>query len=117
MPYGGADHRARSFIAVATWHRYAGDQELPPELRLKGLLDRPEERRALRIGLAARLGFELSAAAAGELSQYRLRLTPSKLILEVPKRRSAIANDAVARRMGVLGAAFDRLAEIQVTGS
>jgi exopolyphosphatase/guanosine-5'-triphosphate,3'-diphosphate pyrophosphatase len=117
MPYGGADHRARTFIAVATWHRYAGDQELPPELRLKGLLDRQEERRALRIGLAARLGFELSAAAEGELGQYRLRLTPSKLILDVPKRRSAIANDAVARRMGALGAAFDRLAEIQVTGS
>ena len=114
LPYGGADHRARSFIAVATWHRYAGDQELPADLRLKGLLERGEERRALRIGLAARLAFELSAAAAGELSQYRLRLTPTKLILEVPRRRSAVANDAVARRMGALGAAFDRYAEIQV---
>ncbi len=114
MPYGGADHRARAFIAAATYHRYAGDQDIPPDLRLKGMLDKPEERRALRIGLAARLAFDLSASAAGELSHYRLRLTPSKVILEVPKRRSAIADDAVGKRMGALGAAFDRNAEIQV---
>jgi exopolyphosphatase/guanosine-5'-triphosphate,3'-diphosphate pyrophosphatase len=116
MPYGGADHRARVFIAAATFHRYAGDQDMPPDLRLKGMLDKQEAQRALRIGLAARLAFDLSASAAGELGQYRLRLTPSKLILEVPKRRSAIADDTVGKRMGGLGAAFDRNAEIQVIG-
>jgi exopolyphosphatase/guanosine-5'-triphosphate,3'-diphosphate pyrophosphatase len=116
MPYGGADHRARAFIAAATWHRYAGDEEMPPELKFKGLLDKPEERRALRIGLAARLAFDLSASAAGELGHYRLRLTPSKLILEVHRRRSAVADDAVGRRLWALGAAFDRNAEIQVIG-
>lgn len=116
MPYDGTDHRSRAFIAAAVFHRYAGDQEMPPELQRKGLLDGKEQRRALRIGLAARLAFDLSASAAGELGHYRLRLTPSKVILEVPKRRSAIADDTVGRRMGALGAAFDRNAEIQVIG-
>lgn len=116
MPYGGADHKARAFIAAATYHRYAGVQDIPPDLRLKGMLDKTEERRALRIGLAARLAFDLSASAAGELGQYRLRLTPSKLILEVPKRRGAVADESVAKRVGALGAAFDRNAEIQVIG-
>jgi len=116
MPYGGADHRTRVFIAAATFHRYAGDQDMPPDLRLKGMLDKQDAQRALRIGLAARLAFDLSASAAGELGQYRLRLTPSKVILEVPKRRSAIADDTVSKRMGGLGAAFDRNAEIQVIG-
>jgi exopolyphosphatase/guanosine-5'-triphosphate,3'-diphosphate pyrophosphatase len=116
MPYGGADHRARAFIAAATFHRYAGDQDMPPDLRLKGLLDKQDERRALRIGLTARLAFDLTGSAAGELAHYRLRLTPSKLILEVPRRRSAIADDTVAKRLGALGAAFDRNAEIQVFG-
>ncbi len=46
----------------------------------------------------------------------RLRLTPSKVILEVPKRRSAIADDSVGKRLFVLGEALDRTAEIQVIG-
>jgi exopolyphosphatase / guanosine-5'-triphosphate,3'-diphosphate pyrophosphatase len=116
MPFGGADHRARAFIATAVYHRYAGDQAMPSELRLPGMLEKHEEKRALRIGLSARLAFDLSASAAGELGHYRLRLTPSKVVLEVPKRRSPIADDTVGKRLGALGAALDRNAEIQVIG-
>ena len=116
MPFGGADHRARAFIAAAVYHRYAGDQEMPDDLRLPRILDKQDEKRAMRIGLAARLAFDLSASAAGELAHYRLRLTPTKVLLEVPKRRSAIADDTVAKRMGALGAAMDRNAEILVIG-
>ncbi len=116
MPFGGADHRARVFIATAVYHRYASGQDMPEELRLRGMLDKQEEKRALRIGLAARLAFDLSASAAGELSHYRLRLTPSKLILEVPKRRSPVADEAVGKRMFALGEVMDRNAEIQVIG-
>jgi len=113
MPYGGADHRARAFLAAATWHRYAGG---PAGLRLKGLLDRDEERRALKIGMAERLAFDLSGSAPGELSRTRLRLTAAKVILEVPRRRAAVADDTVARRLGALGEAFDRSAEIRLIG-
>lgn len=116
MPFGGADHRARAFIAAAVYHRYAGAQDKPEDVRLRGLLDKQEEKRALRIGLASRLAFDLSAAAAGELAYYRLRITPSKLFLEVPKRRSPVADDAVGKRMFALGEAMDRYAEIQVIG-
>jgi exopolyphosphatase/guanosine-5'-triphosphate,3'-diphosphate pyrophosphatase len=116
MPFGGADHRARAFIAAAVYHRYAGDQEMPEGLRLPRILDKQDEKWAMRIGLAARLAFDLSASAAGELSHYRLRLTPTKVQLEVPKRRSVIADDTVAKRVGALGAAMDRNAEILVIG-
>ncbi|GAA0542688.1 exopolyphosphatase [Rhizomicrobium palustre] len=114
MPFGGVDHKARCFIAACVYHRYAGDDEMPEDLRLTGMLDKAEEKRVLRIGLAARLAFDLSASSAGELGHYRLRLTPSKVILEIPKRRGAIADDAVGKRLGALGGAFDRNAEIQV---
>ncbi|MDR3528028.1 MAG: Ppx/GppA family phosphatase [Rhizomicrobium sp.] len=117
MPFGGADHKARAFIAACIFHRYAGDDEMPEDLRLTGMLDKQEEKRALKIGLAARLAFDLSASAAGELGHYRLRLTPSKVILEIPQRRGAVADDAVGKRLGALGGAFDRNAEIQVIGS
>jgi exopolyphosphatase/guanosine-5'-triphosphate,3'-diphosphate pyrophosphatase len=116
MPFGGADHRARTFIATAVYHRYAGDQEMADDLRLPGMLDKQDEKRAMRIGLAARLAFDLTASAAGELSYYRLRLTPSKVILEVPKRRSAVADDTISKRMGALGQAMERNAEIQIIG-
>jgi exopolyphosphatase/guanosine-5'-triphosphate,3'-diphosphate pyrophosphatase len=116
MPFGGADHRTRAFIAMAVYHRYAGAQEMPFDLHLPGMLDKQDEKRALRIGLAARLAFDLTGSAAGELATYRLRLTPSKVILEVPKRRSPIADDTVGKRLGALGEVLDRNAEIQILG-
>jgi exopolyphosphatase / guanosine-5'-triphosphate,3'-diphosphate pyrophosphatase len=117
MPFGGIDHRSRAFLAAAVFHRYSGDEEIPRDLRMPGLLDKQGEKRALHIGLAARVAFDLSASAAGELAHYRLRLTPSKVILEVPSRRSAVADETVSKRMGALGEALDRKAEILVLGS
>ena len=114
LPFAGADHRAREFIAAAVYHRYSGDEDMPVDMVTLGLLDKQDERRAFRIGMAARLGFDLSAAAPGELSHYRLRLTPSKVVLEVPKRRGVIADETVKKRVGALASALDRKGEILV---
>ena len=114
MPFFGADHRARTFIAAAIYHRYSGDEHIPDNLHIPGLLDAQEETIARRIGLAARLAFDLSASASGELANYRLRLTPSKVVLEVPKRRSMIADETVRKRLGALASAMDRKGEILV---
>ena len=116
MPFGGAGHQDRAFLATAVYHRYAGDAAVPEDLRIPGLIDKQSEKRALRLGLAARVAFDLSASAAGELAYYRLRLTPSKVALEVPSKRAAIADDTVSKRMGALGAALDRKAEILILG-
>ncbi|MDE2133621.1 MAG: Ppx/GppA family phosphatase [Alphaproteobacteria bacterium] len=112
MPFAGATHRAREFIATVIYHRYTGDEAVPGDV--PRLLNKQESGRALHVGLAARVAFDLSASAAGELPNYRLRLTPSKVILEVPKRRSVIADDTVSRRLASLGSAMDRKAEILV---
>ncbi|MGA7674513.1 MAG: Ppx/GppA family phosphatase [Rhizomicrobium sp.] len=114
MPFAGADHRAREFIATSVYHRYSGDQDIPDDLDVPGLLGKQDGERALRIGLAARVAFDLSASAPGELPNYRLRLTPAKIILEVPKRRSVIADDTVSRRLATLASAMGRKAEILV---
>ena len=114
MPFGGADHRAREFIATSVYHRYSGDADMPDDLDIPGLLNRQDGERARRVGLAARLAFDLSASAPGELQNYRLRLTPSKVILEVPKRRSVIADETVSKRLASLASAIDRKAEILV---
>ena len=83
-PFAGADHRARALIATSIFHRYSGDEDFPRNLILAGLLDKDDERRALRLGLAWRFAFSLSASAVGELAHYRLRVTPAKIVLEVP---------------------------------
>jgi exopolyphosphatase/guanosine-5'-triphosphate,3'-diphosphate pyrophosphatase len=41
-------------------------------------------------------------------------MTPTKVILEVPRRREAIAGEPVQKRLGALAEAFDRNGEIQI---
>jgi exopolyphosphatase/guanosine-5'-triphosphate,3'-diphosphate pyrophosphatase len=113
-PFAGADHRSRALIATAIFHRYSGDEDYPRDVQLGGLLGPDESALAIRIGLAARLAFALSASATGELGYYRLRLTPTRLILEVPKRRAIIAGDPVHKRLAAAAAAFGRKGETVV---
>jgi exopolyphosphatase/guanosine-5'-triphosphate,3'-diphosphate pyrophosphatase len=113
-PFAGASHRARALIAASLFHRYSGDEDFPQALALSGLLDKEDEKRALLLGLAWRFAFSLSASAAGELAQYRLRLTPSKVVLEVPAHREAIAGEPVQKRLGALADALGRKGEILV---
>jgi len=113
-PFAGADHRARALIASSIFHRYSGDEDFPPDMAMSELLDKDDERHALQLGLAWRFAFSLSASAAGELGHYRLRLTPAKIVLEVPLKREAIASEPVQKRLGALAESFDRRGEILV---
>ncbi len=113
-PFAGADHRARALIAASIFHRYSGDEDVPNEIALAGLLDKDDEKRAKVLGLTWRFAFSLSASAAGELSNYRLRVTPAKVLLEVPKKREAIASEPVQKRLGELADAMGRRGEILV---
>lgn len=113
-PFAGASHRARALIAASVFHRYSGDEDFPQSMALAGLLDKDDEKRALVLGLAWRFAFSLSASAAGELAHYRLRMTPSKVILEVPSRREAIAGEPVQKRLGELADVLGRKGEILV---
>jgi exopolyphosphatase/guanosine-5'-triphosphate,3'-diphosphate pyrophosphatase len=113
-PFAGADHRARALIAASVYHRYSGDEDVPGEFALAGLLDKEDEKRAKLLGLTWRFAFSLSASAAGELAHYKLRLTPAKVVLEVPKKREAIASEPVQKRLGELADAMDRRGEILV---
>jgi exopolyphosphatase/guanosine-5'-triphosphate,3'-diphosphate pyrophosphatase len=113
-PFSGVDHRARTSVASAVFHRYSGDEEFPRDQPEASLLKEEDSPLALRIGLAARLGFWLSASSPAELSQYRLRLTPTRVILEVPRRFEVNAGDATLKRVSALAASFERKGEILV---
>lgn len=111
-PFSGADHAIRIQLASAVFHRYSGDEEFPKHEPESSLLRSEDSSLALRIGLTARLGFWLSASAPLALRHYRLRLTPSRIILEVPRRLEANAGDATSKRLGALAASFGRKGEI-----
>ena len=96
------------------FHRYSGDEEVPKSLVIEDLLDKDDEALALRIGLTARLAFAVSASAVGELSQTKLRLTPGKVLMDVPRRREAMAGEPVLKRLGALAAALDRKGELLI---
>jgi exopolyphosphatase/guanosine-5'-triphosphate,3'-diphosphate pyrophosphatase len=113
-PFAGASHRARALIAASVFHRYSGDEDVPNTIAMTALLDKDDEKRALLLGLAWRFAFSLSASAAGELAHYRLRMTPAKVILEVPTRRDSIAGEPVQKRLGALADALGRKGEILV---
>ncbi|MBV8799213.1 MAG: hypothetical protein JOY77_07560 [Alphaproteobacteria bacterium] len=111
-PFVGASHRIRALIATAIFHRYSGDEEYPRAIGIHGLLSAPDHQLALKIGLAARLAFAISASAVGELPHYALRPNDTRLILEVARRREAIAGEPVQKRLAALAQIFGLKAEI-----
>lgn len=113
-PFAGAGHRARAVIAAAVFYRYSGDEDFPRELALGELLNVEDAALSRRIGLAARLAFALSASAVAQLAHYKLRMTPTRVLLEVPRRRASIAGEPVQKRLGDVAAALGRKGEILI---
>jgi exopolyphosphatase / guanosine-5'-triphosphate,3'-diphosphate pyrophosphatase len=113
-PFSGANHRVRAMIATAVFHRHSGDEDFPRAIANADLLDKDDAGQALAMGLACRLAFALTASSTGALAGYRLRLTPAKIVLDIPRRQEAIAGEAVQKRLGALAAALGRKGEILI---
>jgi exopolyphosphatase/guanosine-5'-triphosphate,3'-diphosphate pyrophosphatase len=113
-PFAGASHRERAMIATAIFHRYSGDEDFPAGTAIQELLDADDSRLARRLGLAARLGFAISAAAVGELPHYPLRMAGNRLLLEVSRRRGAIAAEPVQKRLSELAQVLGAKSELVV---
>jgi exopolyphosphatase/guanosine-5'-triphosphate,3'-diphosphate pyrophosphatase len=111
----GVDHHSRAMIALAVFYRYAGDIELPKEQRrFADFIGEDKTERALRIGLGARLAYNLVGPATGLLAEFGLKLSSKDLVLIVPKRRQDLLGETVEKRLGELAKAFDRSARIDV---
>src|SRR5262249_17435453 len=113
-PFAGADHPARALIATPVHHRYTGDEDFPPDIANAALLTNVEDARARRMALACRFAFAIAAPAAGTLPLYPLRVTPAKIVLDVPRRHEAIAGEPVQKRLGALASVFNRKGEILI---
>ncbi|HWA30781.1 MAG TPA: Ppx/GppA family phosphatase [Rhizomicrobium sp.] len=113
-PFAGATHRERALIATAIFHRYSGDEDFPRDIHAHDLLNEDDDRLARRIGLAARLAFAITASAERELPHYPLRFTPTRILLDVSRRRERIAGEPVQKRLGALAALLERKGEILI---
>ena len=106
--YGGADHHERALMASAIYHRYVGDEDFPKETGIAGLLGAEGAVTAQQIGLAARLGFGISGALEGELSQTSLQMSRETIVLKIPDSKKALLGETVQKRLDELAEGFGR---------
>lgn len=104
----GIDAAGRALIAQALSTALDGAAISPdplPRLASSAALDK-----AIRWGLAMRLGQRLSGGVAAPLERTRLALTKTGLHLVIADRDRALYGDAVERRHKALATALDRIA-------
>ena len=86
-PFIGVDHNGRALLALASYHRYGGGND-PIVRRVERYIGQAASERAAKLGLALRAGLALSEGLQHEiLAKSTLKLTPSSLILTLPKSR------------------------------
>jgi exopolyphosphatase/guanosine-5'-triphosphate,3'-diphosphate pyrophosphatase len=105
LPFMGLGHKDRASLALAIHARYGGDETLAQAADARSLLNDEEQKRALLIGLALRLGHGLSGGVPGFLPATRLTIEGNKVILTLPADDPVFAPDLTDRR-------FDRLAKL-----
>ena len=66
------------------------------------MMGQADAKRALMIGLAARIAYSISGALAGELANTPLRVEGEALLLEVPPERQALFSERVGKHLNDL---------------
>jgi len=105
LPFMGLGHKDRALLALAIHARYGGDDSLAQAADARSLLSEEEQKRALLIGMALRLGHSLSGGVPGLLPTTKLSIDGKQVSLSLPKDDPAFAPDLTDRR-------YDRLAKL-----
>lgn len=103
----GVDHPGRIFIALAVYFRYQGINTKQAPREFTDLLSEDEVERARVLAGAMRLAYVLTGAITGLLPKIKLTVEGKSLVLELPKKLSALYGEAVDKRLsqlaGVMG--------------
>jgi exopolyphosphatase/guanosine-5'-triphosphate,3'-diphosphate pyrophosphatase len=106
-PVAGQSHAERAFLAVAVHARYRG-QALPEPDVIERLLDEEQLERARALGLAMRLGCDLSGRTASLLFQSRLKIEGDQLLLtSEAESADVLLSDQTRKRASALATALD----------
>lgn len=106
----GIGHGGRVFIGAILSTRYKRSRRVLDQSPMLALLDGAAIDRAVRLGLAFRLGAVLSGSTPGILSGCRAILSPGRLELALEGRAALLAGEEVDKRLRHLAS------ELQVEG-
>ncbi|MEE8439232.1 MAG: Ppx/GppA family phosphatase [Micropepsaceae bacterium] len=109
--YAGADHAERALMASAIYYRYSGERSYPERAGMNRLMAPQLAKRALIIGLAARVAYSISGALMGELLRTPLCADGDALSLEVPSDRQPLISDRVGKYLNDLAKEVGRKPE------
>lgn len=117
-PIPGQTHPERAFLATAVHARYGGPVETPEPEVVRRLLSRERFDRARALGLAMRLGCDLSGRTASLLSESALRISDGRLCLAArPAWADMLLGEQTAKRAQALAQALDLKLEMQAETS
>ena len=114
-PIAGQSHAERAFLAVAVHARYRGSLETPDADVIGRLLNEDRFDRARAVGLAMRLGCDLSGRTPSLLWQSRLEIEGGRLLLTVESARAdMLLGEQTAKRANALADALGLTYESRV---
>lgn len=106
-PVAGQTHPERAFLASAVYARYGGPPVPPERGVVERLLTEDRRTRARALGLAMRLGCDLSARTPALLQELSLAIRGGKLIVTArPVWANMLLGEQTAKRAGALAAAL-----------
>ncbi len=109
----GIDAPGRALMSQALFTHFGGIGSPPG---VPNLIDVDHCDRAMRWGLAMRLGQRLSGGVAGPLRESRLQIDQENLVLELRGEDVALYGEAVERRHKTLAESFGRRAVVRKAG-
>ena len=114
-PVAGQSHAERAFLAVAVHARYRGSVDTPDSDVIGRLLDKDRFDRARALGLAMRLGCDLSGRTPSLLWQSRLEIEGARLLLTAESARAdMLLGEQTAKRANALADALDLTYESRI---
>ena len=104
-PIAGQTHGERAFLAAAVFNRYGADEDMP-ELSTVGRVLSPERlTRARAMGLALKLGCDLSGRSPALLGRSTLRIDGGDLVLSAePEAADLLLGEQTRKRLSAVAA-------------
>ena len=112
-PFIGIDHHRRNLLALSLFYRYGGEDE-KLEKRAMRFIGEDAAQLARRLGYALRAALVLAGPAPAVLQETSIRLTPTSIILSIPKPHQALVAEAMTKRLDSVAAAFGRTARVEL---
>jgi exopolyphosphatase / guanosine-5'-triphosphate,3'-diphosphate pyrophosphatase len=114
MPFYGADHADRLFLALSQYARYAGEDMDGIRQTAGLLLDAGAMQAAVSAGLAQRMGYLLTGGALTLLKESALALDGEALKLRLNKKAHLLNAEVIGKALAKLAAATGRKPVIDV---